>query len=197
MPSLRATSTTSTAATHLLVHLPEEHPEPGVQAGVQPARVPSMHSPSSPTATISNVLRHVQEEHPEPGVQARVRRARVPTVLRTCGATWWISATSSHQLPRRGKGTGSQLKRSNSGQQSAEFCWQQEQVCPKAEERASEQPGEDFKQETGGQPGAEVEEVDELGHALCRRRDQEPVEGQAEDPRLVCGTTLISSSHCT
>merc|ERR1719195_1865580 len=159
MPSLRATSTTSPAATHLLVHL--------------------------------------HEEHPEQGVQARGRPTRVPTLLRTCGATRWISSTSSHQLPRRGKGTGSQLKRSNSGQQSAEFYWQQEQVCPKAEERASEQPGEDFKQETGGQPGAEVEEVDELGHALCRRRDQEPVEGQAEDPRLVCGTTLISSSHCT
>merc|ERR1712037_556841 len=98
-----------------------------------------------------------------------------------------------HHLPcRRGEGEGTQLKQSHPCKQGAKSAWQ-EQVCSKAEECEAGETVQDVEQGTG-QPCPQVEKVNELGHPLCCRGDQEQVKGKAEDPILGRKTSLNTSS---
>merc|ERR1711874_308628 len=99
---------------------------------------------------------------------------------------------------RRREGESSQLEWSHPCQQGAESAWQ-EQVCSKAEEREAGKTIEDVKQEASGQSCSQVEKVNELGHLVCCRGDQEQVKGKAEDPILSRMTSLmpeLSLHHC-
>lgn len=182
-------SSTTTTTTHLFPNLLKEHWKPGVQARVQCSRMSSLH-PSS--TTTSHLLCHLQEEHREQCVQAGVQRARVPTLLGPPRAPWWLPPPTCRQLSRSRR-KSSQLERPHPGQQgAAESAWQ-EQVCSKAEECEAGETVQDVEQGTG-QPCPQVEKVNELGHPLCCRGDQEQVKGKAEDPILGRKTSLITSS---